>query len=409
LRARLPAGERRVAVVVAIVAGIGFVVTALRLVPWEPVPGGMPAAVPASSAFSAQEIARGEHYALWSRIWSWSSLAVQLVAVCALGLTRLRGRLVARLRGPWWVQVVVAVVVVTLALRVLALPFGIALQQHRLVHGLSTQSWWGWVRDVVIGDLVSIAVTGLGLVVLIGLARRWARAWVAIAAAGAGALVVLGSLAYPVVVEPLYNSFTPLPDGPLQASIRDAAEREGVPVGDVLVADASRRTTTLNAYVSGFSGTRRVVLYDTLVESLPGDQALSVVAHEIGHARHDDVLAGTLLGALGSAFAIGLLGLLGRDRLRGAAAVPLVMALLALGTQVASPVQNGISRRVEARADVDALAATRDPEAFAAMQVALARRSLADPTPPALSQWWWGTHPTVLQRLAIARTEPGRP
>ncbi len=83
-----------------------------------------------------------------------------------------------------------------------------------------------------------------------------------------------------------------------------------MPIDDVLVADASRRTTTLNAYVSGFGGTRRVVLYDNLVNDVPQDQALSVVAHELAHARYDDVLVGSLLGAAGAVFGVGLLGLL---------------------------------------------------------------------------------------------------
>lgn len=392
------------AVAVVVVTGIAFMVVAAWLVPWSPVPGGHPEPVPARSVFSAAEVATAERYALWTRVWGWSGLAVQLVLVCALGSRRVRERIAGSLPGRWWVQVPLAVVVVTLVLRVLALPFGIALQEHRLDHGLSTQSWWGYGRDLVTNDAVSIVVTSLGLLALVGLARRWQRAWVVVGAGLAGVLVLVGSLVHPLVVEPLYNSFTSLPDGPLRTSVLEVADREGVRVDDVLVADASRRTTTLNAYVSGFSGTRRVVLYDNLVESLPEDEVLSVVAHELAHARHDDVLTGTVLGALGAALGVGLLGVLvGADRMRRASVVPLVMALLAVGSQVASPVENGISRRIETRADVDALKATGDPVAFREMQVVLARRSLADPTPPAWSQWWWGSHPTVLERLALAR------
>jgi STE24 endopeptidase len=388
---------------VVLLAGAAFVVTAAWLVPWDPVPGGTPEPVPVGSAFTDAEVAAGEHYASWSRLWSWSGLALQLVVVGVLASSRVRERLTRRLPGRWWVQVPLAVALVTLVLRAVALPFGAALQQHRLDHGLSTQSWWGYARDVATGAAVDVVVTSLGLLVLIGVARRWQRAWVVVAAALAAALVVVGSLVYPLVVEPLYNSFTSLPDGRLRTQVLAVAAEEGVPVDDVLVADASRRTTTLNAYVSGFSGTRRVVLYDTLVESLPEDQVLSVVAHELAHARHDDVLTGTVLGALGAALGIGLLGVLvGGERMRRASAVPLVMALLAVGSQLASPVENGISRRIETRADVDALKATGDPVAFREMQVMLARRSLADPTPPAWSQWWWGSHPTVLQRLALA-------
>ena len=86
------------------------------------------------------------------------------------------------------------------------------------------------------------------------------------------------------------------------------------------------------------------------------------------------------------------------------AVVPLVLALLAIGSLLASPAQNTISRQIETRADVDALRATQDPEAFAAMQRQLALRSLADPTPPAWSQFWFGSHPTALIRIAIARS-----
>jgi STE24 endopeptidase len=250
----------------------------------------------------------------------------------------------------------------------------------------------------------------LGLVVLVGCARRWPRAWPAVAAGLLAVLVLLASFVYQVVVEPLFNSFEPLPDGSLRSQILRLADREGVRVDDVLVADASRRTTTLNAYVSGFGGTRRVVVYDNLVESLPEDEALSVVAHELAHARHNDVVTGSLLGAAGAVLGVGLLALLlgtgrlGRRSMAEPAVVPLVLALLAIGSLLASPVQNTISRQIETRADVDALRAAPNPEAFAAMQRQLALRSLADPTPPAWSQFWFGSHPTTLTRIAIARS-----
>ena len=85
--------------------------------------------------------------------------------------------------------------------------------------------------------------------------------------------------------------------------------------------------------------------------------------------------------------------------------VPLLLALVAVATLMTSPVQNGISRRIETRADVDALRATDDPEAFIEVQKELARRSLADPTPPAWSQFWFGSHPTGLMRIALAQRE----
>jgi STE24 endopeptidase len=103
-------------------------------------------------------------------------------------------------------------------------------------------------------------------------------------------------------------------------------------------------------------------------------------------------------------------GALGRRRLPGArepAVVPVVLALVALATVVSAPVQNGISRQIEIRADVDALRATEDEAAFIAMQRRLAVRSLSDPTPPAWSHFWFGSHPTTLKRMALAERIAG--
>ncbi len=275
-----------------------------------------------------------------------------------------------------------AVAGVELVARVATLTFSVLSRRHVRAAGLSDQTWTGFARDLVVAEALDIVVTGLLALVVVGCARRWRRAWPAVVAGLAAGLVVAGSFAYPLVVEPLFNDFAPLPDGDLRTGVLELAEAEGVPVDEVLVADASRRTTTLNAYVSGFADSRRVVLYDNLVRDVPRDE-----------------------GASGAAAAVGLLGLvLGRRRADDPATVPTLVALLAVGSVLALPVQNGISRTIELRADVEALRVTEDPEAFVDLQRRLALRSLADPTPPAWSHWWFGSHPTLLVRVALARS-----
>ncbi len=306
------------ALAVTLLGGLAFVALAAWLVPWHPVPGGTPAPADAASVFTSAEIRRGEDYARWARVWSWSSLGVSLAVACVLGLGPWGARIARRLRGWWWVRVVLAVAALAVVGRVVTLPFAVLLRQHALDHGLSHQAWSGFAADVVKNELVAIVATSIVVVVLVACARRWTRVWPAVAGGLLGVLVLAGSFVYPVVIEPLFNSFTSLPDGTLRTDVLDLAAREHVAVDDVLVADASRRTTTLNAYVSGFGGTRRVVLYDNLVDDVPRDQTLSVVAHELAHARHDDVLTGSLLGAAGAVFGVGLLGLLvGRRRPSG--------------------------------------------------------------------------------------------
>ena len=334
---------------------------------------------------------------------------------CLLGFTSLGARLLGHRRLPWPVTVVGLVAVVLLVGRLATLPLGVAaaappgrLRTQHTGHAAD------WLLDQARGLGVAVVGTSIALLVLVGCARRWRTWWPAIAAGISAGLVLAGSFVYPLLVEPLFNDFTSMPDGPLRSDILRLADEEGVAVDDVLVADASRRTTTLNAYVSGFGGTRRVVVYDNLVDSQPEDEVLSVVAHELAHAKHDDVLVGTALGAFGVVFGVGLLaalmGLPGVRRTAGVSgmsdprAVALVLALLAVGSLAASPVENGISRRIETRADVAALEVTEDPEAFIALQRALALRALADPSPPVWSQLWFGSHPTVLERVGLARS-----
>jgi STE24 endopeptidase len=402
---------RRTALGTTIIGLAAFVLIATWLVPWSPVPGGAPDPVPAGSVFSAEQIARAEDYSRWARVWSWSSLAVSLAVACWLGFSAWGRRLVDRMPERWWWgQVVLVVAALEVIGRLVTLPFAVAARRLQLDAGLSTSSWPAWAFDLVKGEVVAIVTTSIAVVALVGVARRWPRAWPAVAGGVLAVFVFAGSFVYPLVVEPLFNSFTPLEDGPLRTQILELADREGVEVEDVLVSDASRRTTTLNAYVSGYGGTRRVVVYDTLVEDLDDQQALSVVAHELAHARNDDVLVGTSLGAAGALVAVGLLGLLagvaerrGRPGMGEVRAVPMLLALAAVAAVLASPLQNGISRQIETRADVDALRATNAPQPFVALQRRLAIKSLADPTPPPWSQWWFGSHPTVLERVAIAR------
>lgn len=394
------AGARRIGLGVIALGAAVFVVVAATQVPWG---AGHGQPVDASSVFTPAEIDRAEHFSRWARLWSWSSLAVSLAVAVWLGVSKTARQRVQELPGPWWLRVTLTVTGLTLIGTVATLPFGIALRQLRLDAGLAAGSWSAWAIDVVKGDLVTVVATSIAVVVLCVLTRRLPRTWPAVAGLVLAGLTVTGSFIYPVVVEPLFNNFDSLPDGSLRTAVFALADKEGVPIDDVLVADASRRTTSLNAYVSGFGGSRRVVLYDTLVDGTPQDETLSVVGHELAHAKYDDVLTGTTLGAAGALVGVGLLGLLLPAGVSDARRVPLLLAMVAVATVATGPLQSGISRQLETRADETALEVTRTPQSFVALQRRLAVRSLADPTPPAWSQWWFGTHPTVLQRIGLTR------
>jgi STE24 endopeptidase len=384
----------------------------LALTPWGTVVQDPPGLV--HRAFGARLVARGNAFASEIRPASYASLAVALLASLWLGLTR-RGLQVmravsSRLRW-WWLQVLAVVAAATLLVWLAALPLRVWEEVVLRRWGLSTQQWGDWLLDQLKGLGVAAVLTGLGLVLLVGLARWLPRWWFVPASLGAAGLVFAMSFVYPVVVEPVFNNFRPMASGPLRASLIQLADRDGVPVDGVLVADASRRTTTLNAYVSGYGSTRRIVVYDTLLRQPPAD-VRSVVAHELGHADADDVLVASTIGAAGTAAAVAALALIvssgpmRRRRLRGAGDPVVAATVLALSTAltvVGAPVQSLVSRQVEARADQHALNLTRDPQAMIDLQKVLAVRNLSDLDPSWFAYAMFATHPSPGQRIAMAR------
>jgi STE24 endopeptidase len=418
-----PSVARGAAVVTVVVSFALVGILAALLVPWSWVPGGHLVPEQASALFAPAQVARSERYSGIQRLLGWSSYLLSLAVLLGLGLTPVGSRLLRRVtrRRRWWVAVPAGALLLLVVERLVGLPFSIGAHRTDLGYGISRQGWSGWTLDQLKSLLVSWVATSASLVVLVALARRSARWWFAWAGAAALVLAVAGSFLYPVVVEPLFNSFTPMAPGAFKQSVLALADREGVHVDDVLVADASRRTTTVNAYVSGLGSTRRVVVYDNLLRDLTPAEGRVVIAHELGHAKNDDVALGTALGAVGSVGAVAVLALLlesptlrrwsGASGAADPAAVALVLALTAVGGFVVSPAQNTVSRAIEARADRVSIQTTHADADFVRLQRELALSSLADPTPPALSQLWWGSHPTVLERAGLPRSlrAAGRP
>lgn len=395
------------------VSGLALVALGALFVPWSWVPGGHLVPVNGAEVFTSAQLSRAAAYSSSQRHLAWASLGVSLLLTLALGLTRSGARLARLTPGPWWLRAGVATFAILLAGELITTPFTLASRANALDAGLTAQSMGGWLRDQSVSLLVGWVFSAVLVLLVVGTARRAPRRWPLYTALAGAVLTLLGSWGYPLVVEPLFNQFTSLPASPLRSQILALARAEKVPVSDVLVADASRRTTTLNAYVSGIGSTRRVVLYDNLVNDVPSRETLVVVAHELGHARSNDVLIGTVLGASGVVLGSGLLGLiLSRRRILARAGVEhvgqpevaaLVLALATVGALLASPVENTISRAIEARADRISLQATGNYADFETIQRKLATRSLSDDDPPSWSQFWFGSHPTTVQRIGLAR------
>lgn len=356
-----------------------------------------PAAVAASDHFTEAELARSRAFRRPQRRLG---LAAGALDLALLGILARRPPAALRRAHP-----AVAGAALSAGMTVAGLPIRAAGRRRAVRVGLVTQSWGGWAVDLAKAGAIGAGVAAGAGALADGLMRRWPRAWWvpgAGAVAGAGAAV---AFAGPVVLDPLFNRFTPLPDGELRRDVLALAERAGVRVREVYSVDASRRTTAANAYVAGLGASRRVVLFDTLVDNFTPEETRLVVAHELAHVHYRDVPRGLAFAALVTpAGALAVAGLTARLAAEpGAAALPaLALAATAVGAPVGL-VANALSRRLENRADSFSLRMTGAVEAFISFERRIAVRNVGDPDPPGLLHALFATHPSTVQRIGIAQ------
>ncbi|MGI9017794.1 MAG: M48 family metalloprotease [Euzebya sp.] len=298
---------------------------------------------------------------------------------------------------------------VWIAADLVRLPLGIWGWNHAVQYGLSTQDFGGWLGDWALQTVPYWIGVWIAVAAAVWIRHRWPRDWVAIAGLIAGVIGVVLVVLSPLVFEPLLFDFTPLPQGRLRTGIQELVDAaDNGRDAEILVADASRRTTASNAYVSGIGGTRRIVLYDTLIRDAPQAQILTIVAHELGHDQHHDVerTAVQLVGvAVLLAATVNLI--VGRPsaddrRLADSATVAKGVAVVMLLLVATGPIVQWSSRRAESAADAASLELTGAPQDYRAMMIGLAMRNLSDPDPPAWIIDLFFSHPPVTSRIARA-------
>jgi STE24 endopeptidase len=363
-----------------------------------------PLPVSARAYFSNAEIDRARGYRRPQLALLAASLLVEAGVLAAL-VRRPPHRLRAAGARPL-PSAALAGTLLSLLLELATVPLSAAERRRSIEMGLTTDTWAQWARDRAKSAGIAAAFAGGGAAVGVGLMDRSPERWWL---PGSALAVLAGtglSYAGPLVLDPLFNTFTVMPDGPVRSDVLELARRAGVSVGEVFEVDASRRTTAANAYVTGLGPTKRVVLYDTLLEHFSPDETRLVVAHELAHVHHRDVGRALLFLALTapvSLYAVArLTEQLGGGR-PGPSTVPaLTLAVAIVGAPI-SVISRQLSRRVEARADSFALRATGEPEASISFEQRITIRNVADPDPPAWIRLLLGTHPSTVQRIGIAK------
>jgi STE24 endopeptidase len=367
---------------------------------------------------------QARRYARIRRILSLISLGIDAVVVGALLFTRLgfalRDALAPTalwrpLAGSTWAPLQVGAYfgVIYGVLYLLGLPlsfYGGYVLRHR--YGLSTQSFGHWVLDRVKGLPLSLVFELAAVEVAYALLALAPNTWWVWAGGTAVLVTVVLANLYPVLLLPIFNKLTPLPDGDVRDRLLRLAERAHTRVRGVYSMNMSVRTTEANAMVAGLGNTRRIIVGDTLLSTFTPDEIEVVMAHELGHQVHRDVpklvLAQSAL-TFGGLYAVNLAlhavvgSRPGYHGLADAATMPLVAVALGVFQLVTMPLANGFSRLVERQADEYALQSTGNVSAFIGAMTRLADQNLAELQPPAWVEFLLYSHPSISRRIAFAQ------
>jgi Zn-dependent protease with chaperone function len=366
--------------------------------------------------FDSEQVERARRYhrpVYFARVLG---IAVGLAVLSLLSFTAAGDRLFELADWlPWWGEALAFSALVTLVGSLVATPLAFWRGYlHERAWGFSTQTVGGWASDRAKGVGIGVVLTALpmlGLIASVRLAPSW---WPLVAAVGAALVVFVITFLAPVLLEPVFNKFAPLRDEALARELRELADRAEVPVRDVLVADASRRTRKHNAYVSGIGRTRRVVLWDTLLDRGEHGEIRLVVAHELGHRRFRHVALWTAMAMAGTAVFVlglwvllrseGLLSAIGADGPGDPRVIPFVLLAGSLAELFVQPFALALSRRWERDSDRFSLDLTGDADAYEQTHRNLALSNLGDLDPPKAAYVFFFSHPTAPERLAAGRS-----
>lgn len=349
--------------------------------------------------FTAHQLARARSFERFGRIdWLLSELAL----LCVFAVYARRGARFARESAAGRIGTGLLLGMLGLGIVWLVeLPFGLASVWWERRYGISNVSYWEWALGGWLGLAGTFLFVCLALVIVMGLARMLGNRWWLV---GGPVFVALAAL-FTFVQPYLLNGTHPLRDKALAADARRFARAEGLPPIRIVVQDVRAETSAPNAEAVGLGWTRRVILWDTLLDGRFSPREVRVVvAHELGHLARDHLskgLAWFALSAIPGAWVIAL-----ATRRRGGmaepAAVPLALFVLVVLQLLALPLQTAISRHIEGEADWMALRTTRDPVAAEGLFRKFTTVALEQPDPPGWAYLVFADHPTIEQRIGMA-------
>ncbi len=332
------------------------------------------------------------------------------------GISAKLRNLARRLGKSWFFEVVIYWVLFGLILFIIQLPITYYGEYARLHgYGLSSQEFGKWFIDTLKASAITLIVGGVIVLIVYYLIKKSPKRWWIYCALLTLPFTVLSILITPLWIDPLFNHYGPMKDKALEAKILHLADRAGINGTRVFEVDKSQDTSMVNAYVTGFGQTKRIVLWDTIIAKLPTDELLFVMGHEMGHYVLHHIEKD-----IGFEFALNFLLFLFLSTspyfikrykksfhiqsLSDIASLPLLFLMAQLFYLATAPISNAFSRHFEHEADRFGLEITQNNHAAAEAFVKLQSQNLGNPNPGMLYVLWRSTHPPLGKRITFCNT-----
>ncbi|MBW8304181.1 MAG: M48 family metallopeptidase [Brevundimonas sp.] len=353
---------------------------------------------------------RGGH---WLLLWG---AVVSIVVACIIirtgVLSGMRDRLERRRKRPNLVALAVGVVYLLMS-AVLTLPWAIYENWWReKQYGLTEQPLAGWLGEAALSTGISTLFTGLLIIGLYFIIRRARRLWWAWGAGLSAVAVIFLLIVSPILIEPLFNTYTPAPDGPMRDAVVELAQRTGTPDDKIFIYDGSKQSDRYTANVSGLFGSARVAMSDVMfAKGADLAEVRGVVGHEMGHYVHMHslwmtgiliVLAALVFWLIDRLFPVAK-RLLGANRvgdISDPAGLPVLAAVGAVIGLLLTPVQSTMIRLIEADADQFSLVHANEPDGLSKALIKTAEYRA--PSPSAIEEFIFYDHPSVENRIRRA-------
>jgi STE24 endopeptidase len=275
---------------------------------------------------------------------------------------------------------------------------GFIIEHH---YGLSNQTPGSWLLDIAKDRAISFFISVSALTIIYLFLVYTPKYWWAITAVIFILFFILSFIISPLIIDPLFYKFEPLKDKELQTDIINIADKAGLRIDKILVADASKKTNKINAYFTGFGISKRIVIYDNLLNKYSKKEVLSVIAHEISHWKHKHIFKNIIIGIISIAFLFYILKII-LTKLQLTSdirAVFIIFILFILIEFISLPVQNAISRFFEKQADSTAVLLTEDTNTQINLFKKLAESNLAEVSPSPVIEFILYSHPSIMERI----------